>query len=271
MRSPRSMSERSGGRCETRTTSPVAYVGSMLAEATRTGATTVALTSKRSATAARPSRTTRSLRREGCERAGSRGLAGAMAKSAMLLVGACVLGDRVVGMAGGEVDSSILGGHQELPHHVVVLVRQVVAVDHVPAAAVTGHTCLAGRPSVRVDLGDHGVVHQDLDGLALADVHDVLGALLPRLHPAGASAAVEDPEVDQVDVERVVPAARVVLDPPHLVVAWLRRGSAFVGEDVPVGCLDVVPGHAVDHELVRHVVVLEVYVAGPTRKGPRGG
>src|SRR3954452_9174813 len=153
MRSPRSMSERSGGRCETRTTSPVAYVGSMLAEVTRTGVTTAALTSNRAATAARPSRTTTSLRREGCERAGSRRLVGAMAKSAMLLVAAIVLGDRVVGMAGGVVDSSIRGGDQELPHHVVVLVRQVMAVDHVPAAAVPGHTCLAGRPSVRVGLG----------------------------------------------------------------------------------------------------------------------
>src|SRR4051795_7308282 len=239
----------------------------MLAEATRTGAITVALTSTRAANVATPTRTARSFRREACA-PGLCGRAGAVAKLAMLLVAARVLRDRVVGMARGQVDSAILGGDQELPHHVVVLVRQVVAVDHVSAASVGGHTCLTGRPAVRVGLGGHGVVHQDLDGLALADVDDVLGALLPRLHTAGTPAAAEDPEVDEVDVERVVPAAGVVLDPPDLVVARLGRGSRLVGEDVPLGRLDVVPGHSVHHELVRHVVVLEVYVAGSTGQSP---
>src|SRR3954452_20500298 len=189
----------------------------MLAEATRTGAITVALTSTRAASRARPTRKARSLRRAACA-PGSCVRSGATAKSAMLFVAVRVLRDRVVGMGRGQVDSAILGGDQELPHHVVVLVRQVVAVDHVSAASVGGHTCLAGRPAVRVGLGGHGVVHQDLDGLALTDVDHILGTLLPRLHPAGTPAAAENPEVDEVDVERVVPAAGVVLDPPDLVV-----------------------------------------------------
>src|SRR5215213_5593108 len=245
----------------------------MLAEATRTGATSVARTSTRAASSARPTRTARSLRRETGERAGSRGRTGAFVKSCMLVVAVRVLPervDRVVRVARGEVHGTVAGGHEELAHHVVVLVRQVVAVDHVPAAPVAGGTRLAGRPAVGVGLRDHGVVHQYLDDLALADVDDVLGALLPRLHAAGTSPAAEDPEVDQVDVEGVVPAARAVLDPPDLVVPGLRRRSALVGEDVELGRLDVLPGHAVDHELVRHVVVLEVDVADSTGKALRG-
>src|SRR5215218_11391885 len=49
----------------------------------------------------------------------------------------------------------------ELAHHVVVLVHEVVAVDHVPAL-------------VRAEL------HDDAHGLALAHVGDVLRALLVR-------------------------------------------------------------------------------------------
>src|SRR4051794_41604589 len=49
----------------------------------------------------------------------------------------------------------------ELGHHVVVLVHEVVAVDHVPAL-------------VRAEL------HDDAYGLALADVGDVLRTLLVR-------------------------------------------------------------------------------------------
>src|SRR3954453_8283849 len=129
----------------------------MLAEATRTGAITVALTSTRAANRATPTRTARSFRREACA-PGLCGRAGAVAKLAMLLVAARVLRDRVVGMARGQVDraflgggqvySAIPGGDQKLPHHVVGLVRQVVAVDHVSAASVGGHTCLTGRPAV---------------------------------------------------------------------------------------------------------------------------
>src|SRR4051794_4814150 len=127
------MSDRCGGRSETRTTSPAAYVGIMLADATRTGANSVALRSPRVSTKPRPTSTTRILRRVTPERAGSRERAGAIVTSLMLVVVVLVRvgGDRVVGVALGKVHRAIACGHEELAHHVVVLVRQVVAMDHV--------------------------------------------------------------------------------------------------------------------------------------------
>src|SRR5215213_10408083 len=92
----------------------------------------------------------------------------------------------------------------ELPHHVVVLVRQVVAVHHVAA------TLEVRVPARGVELD------QQVYCLALADVDDVLGALLVRIHPAGPADPLDDPEVDQVDVDRVEPPARAVLELPDL-------------------------------------------------------
>src|SRR3954454_7192940 len=98
------MSDRSGGRSETRTTSPAAYVGIMLADATRTGANSVALRSPRLSTNPTPISTTRTVRRVTPERAGSRERAGAIVRSPMLVVVVVVrgVGDRVVGVALGE-------------------------------------------------------------------------------------------------------------------------------------------------------------------------
>ena len=91
----------------------------------------------------------------------------------------------------------------ELDHHVVVLVDEVVAVHHVPAALV-------------LEAHDHA------DLLVLADVDDVLRALLVgSRRPA---VAVEDLEVDEVDVDRVEPAAARVLELPDLDVARARVG-----------------------------------------------
>src|SRR5918997_888913 len=88
----------------------------------------------------------------------------------------------------------------ELHHHVVVLVDEVVAVDHVLA--------LVGS-----ELPQHP--HR----LVLAYVGRVLGAALPReRRPA---VAVEDPEVYEVDVQRVEPAARLVLDLPDVYLLLL--------------------------------------------------
>jgi hypothetical protein len=97
------------------------------------------------------------------------------------------------------------------------------------------------------------------DGLALADVDDVLGA--PLLRPRRAAVAAEDLEVDQVHVQRVEPAAGGVLDLPDLGAARLDRG-----EDVLVPALhDVVPGLAVDDP--QAVAALQPHPAGGHRRG----
>src|SRR3954452_8629549 len=102
----------------------------MLAEATRTGVTSVALTSTRAASKARPTRTARILRLESRKRAGSLTRAGAVATSDMLVVVNRIIRDRVVRVVLVEVHGAVGCGDEELAHHVVVLVRQVVAVDH---------------------------------------------------------------------------------------------------------------------------------------------
>src|SRR5215218_5031931 len=123
----------------------------------------------------------------------------------------------------------------ELGHHVVVLVDQVVAVDHVAAG-------------LRAEARDH------LDRLVFAAVDDVLRALLERLH-AGALAAraAEDLEVDQVNVDRVEPAAAEVLDRPDLYVVEPR--SAYVVGEAAVD--DLVPRLAVDRPVTVLVSELE--------------
>src|SRR3954452_13458185 len=118
-----------------------------------------------------------------------------------------------------------------LDHHVVVLVDEVVAVDHVP-------------PGVRREPGDHA------DHLALADVHGVLRTELPRVRRL--AVAIEDLEVDEVDVDGMEPAARVVAQLPDLDIAGAR-----VGDDVLEAAVDdVVPREAVDRPPA--VVALEV-------------
>ena len=57
------------------------------------------------------------------------------------------------------------------------------------------------------------------DRLVLAEVDDVLRA--PLVRQRRLAVAVEDLEVDEVDVERVEPAARGVLELPDLDVATL--------------------------------------------------
>ena len=86
----------------------------------------------------------------------------------------------------------------ELGHHVVVLMRQVVAVHHVRSALETGITArLREARPVKIDQNRHR--------LALTDIHDVLGSLLVRQHPADPVGAVDDPEFDEVDMNRVKP------------------------------------------------------------------
>ena len=78
--------------------------------------------------------------------------------------------------------------HAELGHHVVILVREVVAVDHVPAAVVLK-------------------LHEQPDRLALTYVDSVFW---PAFIAKGCfPVAAEDLEVDQVDVDRVEPSTRL--------------------------------------------------------------
>src|SRR3954453_17217217 len=126
----------------------------------------------------------------------------------------------------------------ELDHHVVVLVHQVVAVHHVLADLV-------------LELHDHA------DLLGLTDVDDVLRAELVGLR--GLAVAVEDLEVDQVDVDRVEPAAARVLELPDLDLVLLRVGD----RQLVLGVDDVLPGLAVDGPVA--VLALEADVAGARR------
>ncbi|TLD12853.1 uncharacterized protein PgNI_02843 [Pyricularia grisea] len=114
------------------------------------------------------------------------------------------------------------GSHVEGGHHVVVLVDQVVAVEHVDA--VPG-----------------GVVSLDEHLFVLAQPDDVLetGGLVGQ--DGAVAVALQNPKVDKVDVDGVGPAAGRVLELPDL------DGSAGdVGEHAVV---DVGKGDAVDAPL----------------------
>src|SRR5581483_9380882 len=124
------------------------------------------------------------------------------------------------------------GHHLELGHHAVVLVFQVVAVDHVAAVEVG-------------ELDDHA------DGLVLADGHGVLPTGLRFRRRA--AVAVEDLEHVEVDVDGVG-HHRAVLEPPDLGRAQ-PRGGVDTGriEGLPVDG----PAHAV------HAVHAAVAVHAP--------
>ena len=98
--------------------------------------------------------------------------------------------DRVVRVPGARLHADC-----ELGHHVVVLMDQVVAVDHVATP-------------VRTELDE------DPDRLSLTEVGDVLGAEL--LVERRSAVAVQDLEVDQVDVERVEPTSTGIGQLPDL-------------------------------------------------------
>src|SRR4051794_10189357 len=118
--------------------------------------------------------------------------------------------------------------HGELDHHVVVLVHEVVAVHHVAAAVVA----VAG-----------GELDQRRDRLVLAEVEDVLAAALPGVRLAvRRGVAADDLAVDQVDVQRVEPAAGLVDQVPDLHVVRPRVAE----HPLEVGRLDVLPGLPVD-------------------------
>jgi hypothetical protein len=106
--------------------------------------------------------------------------------------GGRILHDRVV-----DVRAGVGRPDAELADHVVVLVRQVVAVHHVRALV---------RPEQ----------HDQPDGLVLALSDHVLG---PPGRRRGLAVPAEELEVHEVDVHRVEPAARVVLDVLGLRVA----------------------------------------------------
>src|ERR1700712_1917808 len=107
--------------------------------------------------------------------------------------------------------------HTELAHHVVVFVHQVVAVDHVLA-----HLDAERTAGVRgAELHDQPHLFQ------LARVDVVLRAQLPGERRF--TVAAQHLEVDQVDVHRMEPAVRVVLDLPDLGIA-----ESGIGDDVPV-------------------------------------
>lgn len=133
------------------------------------------------------------------------------------------------------------GRDVERGHHLVVLVHQVVAVEHVLAGV---------RPVLR------------LDPHRLADVEpdDVLEALrLVVLHAAVAAArARQDLEVDEVHVDGVRPAAAAVDKVPDL-----DRVARRPGEDAVV---DVAKRHAVDLPLA----ALALEPEGVVGRGARG-
>ncbi len=132
--------------------------------------------------------------------------------------------------------SRVVEADGELVHHVVVLMHQVVAVHHVLAPV---------RPEP----------HDQPDRLALPDVGDILGAEF--LGERCSTVAAEDPEIDQVDVQRMEPAVRGVLELPDLGVAHAGVGQHRL---VP-GLDDVRPGLAVEIPEVGDVVVLQPDVA----------
>src|SRR5690349_8545739 len=134
-RSPRDSSSTSGSQTFTRTLSPVQMVGLMLAETTLIGCTTKVPATTTATTTVGATR--KVDRRTGRSAVGE------------VVVLAAVGADRVV-----EVGIDRLPAHRELLHHVVVLVAEVVAVDHV-------------APTLVLELHDH------VDRLVLADVDHV--------------------------------------------------------------------------------------------------
>jgi len=122
----------------------------------------------------------------------------------------------------------------------VVLVNEIVAVHHVP-------------PEVRPEL------HDQPDRLTLAEVHDVLRPALVRR--GRTPVAVEDLEVDEMDVHRMEPPVGVVPDRPDLDIVQPRvrfkEGEAAVD--------DVFPRPAVHRPLT--ALALEVHESRRLRLG----